>query len=172
MRTIAAIVFLSADEKHVEITFDDNAVAVVPYPVTGQYAAHVDSWLTSNAIAVYSPWANMTLEQAQSKQLLEIKKQFTAESIQPVAVAGVSYNGGVNSAMLLNGKADTLIHLAVASGDIHDINNAPHALSTTQIKDVAAAISVAYELVFDKYQLKKTQIANCTDIACVSSITW
>ena len=100
----------------------------------------------------------------------KLKALFQEKIIQPVDALNNTWNGGYESALLINGKAQTLEYLNQIKGDIHDINNEPHILTVDEIKQVAAEISIAYELHFDWYQSKKREIDNSNDVLVLAEV--
>ena len=110
------------------------------------------------------------LNKAKEIQLSTIKESFIKEANAPVVALNHTWNGGVNSARIINGKADTLTYNGLQSGAIHDIDNLPVTLTVDDIKKVASAISIAYDSIFTLYQQKKVAIKNATTVKDVLAI--
>jgi len=103
----------------------------------------------------------------------QLRSAFNISANADVMSGGFIWNGGSQSALIFNGKAETLDHRSLASGGIHDIDNVQHTLTPNAIRDVAADISEAYESAFDLLQAKKNELAACgDDITCMLNVSY
>lgn len=151
----------------------------VPQPCYTWHQEYIDEWLAEgNTIA---PWINplSTVDGADSAKLAELKTVYKQEAATPVPSYGTVWNGGEASAHRINGKAETMIHQDTSLGEIHDIDNIPHEMDAISMKDIAANISVAYEIIFKHYQSKKNEVAFCVNdpdvvdkVSCINAVTW
>lgn len=85
-------------------------------------------------------------------KLDEVRNLWSAANEQPVEWDGVQWNGGINSAMLID-AANRGAHKSVeAMEEIFDYNNEPHLLTTTQIDSLVRALRAAAKPLFHKKQ--------------------
>lgn len=133
----------------------------------------VTEWVNAgNTIFPYEP-PSQTADEARTAKLSELKSTYEEQSVVSVGSAGFVWNGGEASAHRINGKAETMLHMSTPLGSIYDVDNIPHEMSAQSIKDIAADISVSYELVFTKYQVDKNEVQTCGDnIICINAVTW
>jgi len=155
---------------------------VMPSLYNGDTHKCVEGVPTSDGTIFSEQWDIITLsaeEVAKAEEYVtvskghEIRAAFLTATKVPVDSNGFTWNGGEMSAMRLKGKADTLVQKSLTEGDIHDIDNIQHTLTVAQILDIAADISVAYEVQFDLYQAKKNEIVAANgDCAAIRLVTY
>ena len=115
---------------------------------------------------------NDLLNKLKEDKQVEIRDAFELESDLPVDAEGYTWNGGLNSAFIINGLAEVIGFRSKAQGTIHDKTNRPRTMNATTMKNVAANIEEAYQVKFVKKQSLLVQIEEATTTSEVEAIKW
>ena len=142
----------------------------MPWPSNTWHREAVQDWLDAgNTIAPYVK----PVSEVRAEKLSELSAAFNAEASADVVTPHGTFSGGSESAMTVNGKAETVGHRGNPNGTIHTLGHVAVTLNVNQMKDVAADISEAYNTVYDKLQTKLLAIDTCgEDSACINSVVW
>lgn len=113
------------------------------------------------------------VNEVRAEKLAEIQSQFNIEANAEVISNGQTWNGGIANALAINGDADLQSHRGRPEATIHSKDHMSHTMSVNAIKDVAADIGEAYDVVNAKLHVKLKEVSNCGDnAACIITVTW
>lgn len=103
----------------------------------------------------------------------ELRQNALDASLDPVLAAGFMWNGGEESRDRMNAKASHMESQGIAESQSWDIDNVMHAVSVTDVRAIANAITENVELVGHHYREKKNEYLACgDDILCINSVEW
>jgi len=112
------------------------------------------------------------LDAAKKKQKAIIRTAFEISANAPVTVAGVTYNGGYDSALKLDGAKRLAELTGHTSVTFYDIGNFSHILTIAEANDVITSIATSYQSSLSKKQSKLVYINAATTIADVEAAIW
>ncbi|WP_293268177.1 hypothetical protein [Neptunomonas sp.] len=78
----------------------------------------------------------------------QIEQAHDEISKRAVGVDGINYQGGWQSAVVINGSADMVVNMGGSSCSIVDATGTTHALSIAETRNVATQISIVYQTGF------------------------
>lgn len=112
------------------------------------------------------------LEEAKTAKKQEMISEFSEVSIEPVHVNGITYNGGFDAALKLDG-AKRLVELAgLTEVTFYGIDNKPKVLSIAEANTVILAISAKYQTDFAHLQELKVLIDSKQKVSTVETVNW
>ena len=116
---------------------------------------------------------DIDIEVFKERKQLEIKKAFQGASVEPVTdSSGVTWSGGINSSLSLDGAVRIAEQAGATETTIYDNDDNPHTMNITDAKNVVMTIGIKYEQNFGKRQSLYKQIKDATTINEVENITW
>lgn len=114
----------------------------------------------------------LKLDSAKLDKKTHMIVKFNEVSVEPVIVNSITYNGGFDSALKLDG-AKRLAELAKLTEVVFfDTSNQPHTLTIAEANFVILSISVKYQTDFAKVQGKKVLIDSKTKVSTVKAVSW
>lgn len=119
-----------------------------------------------------APTAAQLLEAAQVTQNKVIMDGFNVDSVAPVLVGTVTYNGSFDSAMKMDAAQRLMESAGAATVDFYDIDNVAHTLAFADATKVVQGVAGAYQVAFAKKQSKLVAIAQAANPAAVQAIVW
>lgn len=112
-----------------------------------------------------------SLEKVKQQKLLEVSTQFNIDANDAVEDSnGIFWNGGLNSATILNNKANKEEFKGNTTVTIFDYNNNFHTISILDCKNLSVLIADKYEDCLTEFKLKQHLINQATTIEEVNSI--
>lgn len=115
---------------------------------------------------------NLTLDDWKNRKNEEIRQKYAEEEVKPVAVNGVTYHGGFDSAI----KLDAAMRLAEAAGSsnvtFYDVGNVGVSLTLAAAKGVVLSVAAAASDAMATKQALMLAIKAGADTAAVRGITW
>lgn len=114
----------------------------------------------------------LSLSQMKAQQQNAIRTAFDADSILPVSALGITWDGGFDSALKLDG-AKRLAELAGLSNvTFYSSGNVGYALTIADAAQVVLAVSFAYQTAFARKQEAMVAIDAAATVADVQAITY
>ncbi len=101
-----------------------------------------------------------------------IRKAFKSASLEPITVNGNEYNGGIDSALMLDGARRKAERKGDTSVVFYGTGNTPISLTLPEADEVINAVGDAYELLFAKKQALFGDIAAAADQTALDLIKW
>ena len=127
--------------------------------------------MLDNGDGTYSA-PEIDLPSAKIKRKAKMASKFNTISIEPVPVNGITYNGGFDSALKLDG-AKRLVELAGGTEvTFYDIDNKPNVLSIADATTVILTISAKVQTDFGHLQDLKVLIDSKLKVSTVEAIVW
>ena len=102
----------------------------------------------------------------------EIKKAFSASSVENVAVGTVTWNGGFESIGKINGAIQLAQALGQTTVTLYDAANTPHDLSVADAQSVVIELGKKYQSDFAKKQSLYAQIDAAATEQEIDAIVW
>lgn len=93
-----------------------------------------------------------------AQKFSEIRTGWAAANAQPVEWDGIEWNGGIDSAMLIDAANRGALKSVEAMEQIFDYNNEPHLLTTTQIDSLVRELRAVAKPIFHQKQTYMRQV--------------
>lgn len=114
--------------------------------------------------------ATMQLARAKEAKRNAIREEFETQSNEPVVVSSVSYHGGYDSTMKLDGAKRMAELSGMTSVEFFDINNVGHTLTLTEAQEVILAVGGDYQARFANKQARMNALEACTTVEEVEAM--
>lgn len=102
-----------------------------------------------------------------------IRSAFNAASQLPVTLAdGSVWNGGMDSALAIDGAVRMAENAGLTDLTLYDANNTAHAVSITDGKLIAAGVGAVYQSVFANKQAKMVAIEAAATLEEIEAVVW
>ena len=100
------------------------------------------------------------LEQSKKEQHRKLDNEFKQNEGNNVVSQTITWKGGYDSASRINNKTLIMEYNNDTTGVIYDIDDEPHLLSLSEIKQISYDIAIAYEATYVSYQTRNKDIKN------------
>lgn len=121
------------------------------------------AWVTNNTELINT---------ARLKKASEIKSSFSESIATAVAANATTWNGGMDSALALDGAVRIAEQLGATTVTLFDSNNDEHVVDIATGKAITAAVGVDYQTKFAQKQQLMRAIASASTEAEIAAITW
>ena len=102
----------------------------------------------------------------------EFTNTFNLESIKPVEVNSISYNGGFDSAIKLDAEKRLKETAGLLEVTFYDVDNKPNILSIKDATDIIISIASKFQDDFAKYQGLKVQLEGKKTVNTIEALSW
>ena len=128
-------------------------------------------WLSEGGIPEPELTDVELLAQAKETKRTQIRNTFNTQVELPVLVGTVSYHGGFDSAIKLDGAKRMVEALGGTTVTFYDVDNLPHILTLVEAQTVITAIGADYQTKFATKQAKMVQVENAITIEEVNNVS-